>query len=660
MRASAVLALMLCASVSDAQEKKPFDAAIAFGARPSVTDVSLSPDGSSIAFISSAPGLGANIVTVDLTAGAKPQAALYASGKPERLEECRWVSNQRLACLLYGVTKDGQDLLPITRWVAVDRSGANQVMLSNRPNEYTRGYVLGGGSIVDWLPDEDGAVLMSRNYSVDTHAGSMFGSAQAGLGVDWLDTRTLRSKQVESPGEYAQEYIADGRGVVRVMATEIRTGNTQQDTGIIHYQYRKQGSRDWLRLSEYNTRDLSGFEPRAVDHDLNVAYGFRRKDGRVALYSLSLDGALTEKLVYARPDVDLDDLVQVGRRNRVVGVAYVTDVRSAKFFDPEIEKITESLLQALPQQPQLSIVDSSVDERKLLIYAGSDDQPGAYYLFDRDLKQLRLVLSARVELNGVALAKMRAVKYPAADGELIPGYLTLPVGGKDPKGLPAIVLPHGGPSARDEWGFDWLVQYFAARGYAVLQPNFRGSAGYGERWLRENGFKSWRTAIGDVLAAGRWLVSQGIADPGKLCVFGWSYGGYAALQSAVAEPALFKAVVAVAPVTDLELLKEEWRGWTNFNLESDFIGSGPHIKEGSPARNADKIKVPVLMFHGALDRNVSIAQSRLMAARLAAVGVRNELVTWDNLDHQLEDSAARAEMLRKSDSFLRAAIGLAP
>ena len=155
--------------------------------------------------------------------------------------------------------------------------------------------------------------------------------------------------------------------------------------------------------------------------------------------------------------------------------------------------------------------------------------------------------------------------------------------------------------------------------------------------------------------AGRWLVSQG-ADPAKLCIVGWSYGGFAALQSAVTEPGLFKAVVAIAPVTDLNALKEEHRYWSDFNVVSDMVGEGQHLREASPARNADKIKVPVLLFHGALDRNVGIGESRLMAARLTSAGVKNELVTFDDLDHYLDDSNARTHLLRKSDEFLRQAI----
>jgi dipeptidyl aminopeptidase/acylaminoacyl peptidase len=279
-------------------------------------------------------------------------------------------------------------------------------------------------------------------------------------------------------------------------------------------------------------------------------------------------------------------------------------------------------------------------------------------LFDRKARQLEAFLVVRNELEGVKLATVKPVTYPAADGTLVPGYLTLPPGVESATGLPAIVLPHGGPGARDEWGFDWLSQYYASRGFAVLQPNFRGSAGYGDAWFQQNGFRSWRIAIGDVLDAGRWLISQGIADPAKLGIVGWSYGGYAALQSAVTDSSVFKAVVAIAPVTDLQALKDGHRDWSDYYLINDYVGDGPHVRAGSPADNADKIKVPVLLFHGVLDRNVPIDQSRRMAASLESAHVSHELVTWDDLDHYLEDSAARAEMLRKSDAFLRQSMGM--
>ena len=579
---------------------------------------------------------------------------------PLRLSGCSWVSNERLVCSIYAVMKNPEyGYLPISRIVAVNSDGTNIRVLSTRENSYSRGYQLGGGEVIDWLPDEDGAVLMTREYLPDDHLGTRIGNAKTGLGVDWIDTRTLAVRNIEPPRPEAVEYITDGRGTVRI------TGNRATridgvDNGIIDYLYRPAGSHEWKKLCEYNATDRSGFDPFTVDHDRDVVYGFKKKDGRLALYSLALDGSQREELIYARPDVDVDGLMRIGRRQRVVGAAYNTDRHNAVYFAPEVEKLVTSLSKALPQQPILQVTDSSVDESKLLVYAGSDSDPGVYYIFDRNSHQLATFLVARNQLEGVTLAKVKFVTYPAEDGVAIPAYLTLPPGRESAKGLPAIVLPHGGPSARDGWGFDWLAQFYAARGYAVLQPNFRGSSGYGDAWFQQNGFKSWPIAIGDVLAAGRWLVSEGIADPSKLGIVGWSYGGYAALQSAITDPSLFKAVIAIAPVTDLAGRKEEHRRWSEVQLVSDFVGEGTHMHAGSPVENAAKIKVPVLLFHGAFDRNVAIDQSKRMAARLSAAGVNCELVTWDNLDHRLDDSSARAQMLAKSDAFLRAAMAMQP
>jgi dipeptidyl aminopeptidase/acylaminoacyl peptidase len=650
-------AITSVAPPSLAADSGGFDAAAAFGARPSISHMRLSPDGKTAVFLAPLPGMGSAAMTIDLTGDSKPHMAVVSDGKPYRLQGCNWVSNDRLVCLVYGVIESAAGILPVTRLLAVNSTGGEIKVLSTEANATTRGFYLTyGGTVIDWLPELDGKILMARP---DVRA-NLNGARQYAMSVDRIDTRTGGAEHVEDAAGSAGEYLSDGHGQVRIAVYSIHPYLGSLTSGQFSVRYRKRDSHDWLSLAEYDTVAETGFRPIRIDADQNLVFGTKKKDGRWAIYSMSLDGNATEALVYSRDDVDVDTLLEVGRQSRVVGVEYSTDFTHTDYFDPALGMLMKALGKALPNTPQLDIVDSSLDGNTLLIHSGSDDDPGEYYFFHRDTHQLGRISPVRLELQGHPLAKEQPVSYPARDNERIPGYLTLPPGVTQGKGLPTIVMPHGGPTARDRWGFDWLAQFFAARGYAVLQPNFRGSDGYGDSWRGQHGFKEWRTSVNDVLDAGHWLVSEGIADPNKLFIVGWSYGGYAALQSAVVEPDLYKAVVAIAPLTDFASAKGEWQGWSSHHLVDQEVGTGPHIVEGSPARNAGRIKVPVLLFHGVMDRNVDIRQSRLMDEGLKKAGVKHELVTWDTLDHGLEDSAVRATMLRKSDEFLRQAMVSAP
>ena len=654
------LALLVSWGVARADElPTKMDAAQVLGERPIVENASLSPDGKKLAYITPMKGQGSVLMVVDLEPTPQsPKRIFKVDGEPTRLGSCNWTGNTRLLCSTYASVDLEGDATYITRMVAVDAAGGPPKILDvRRSGSGARaGYALYGGNVIDWNPSEDGYVLMMRDYVPQENIGasgsaSMIAQKKAGLGVDLIDTRTLRAKTVEQPDLDAREFISDGYGKVRIKGHRI--SRADYSTDLRRYYYRQADSNSWQSLSTVDS-DREGFDPHAVDPKLNVAYGLRRKDGRLAAYRHKLDGSDSESLVFAHPEVDVDGFVRIGRRDRVIGVRYVTDIEQVHYIDPEIEKMSQSLARAIPQLPLIRVVDASEDERKMLVWAGSDTNPGRYFLFDRETKTLAALLASRPDLENVALGVMKPVKYPARDGTQIPGYLTLPPGKTDATGLPAIVMPHGGPSARDEWGFDWLVQYFALRGYAVLQPNFRGSAGYGSDWFQRNGFQNWQTAISDINDAGRWLIEKG-ADSGRMAIFGWSYGGYAALQSNVVEPDLFKAVVAVAPVTDLNQLKEDRRGWDDFLLVSNYVGDGPHVKEGSPARNAEAFKAPVLMFHGDIDRNVDVGHARMMDSRLKAAGKSSELHIYKDRDHYLEDGNIRTEMLRTSAAFLEKA-----
>jgi dipeptidyl aminopeptidase/acylaminoacyl peptidase len=634
------------------------EAAVAFGAREQIEQISLSPDGNRAAMVGAAGGPASALTIVDLVAGTTSSPIARSSGNPERLSRCSWVTNARLLCNVYYIADIGMKV-SMTRQIAINGDGSDMKMITVDTNGRSLGMLQNGGNIIDLLPTgEPGKVLMTRTFVPEGETGSNISSKLQGLGVELVDITRNTRKVVESPRADASEYISDGHGTIRIRGMRPKT-NTGYDGARIDYSYRQATSDKWLPFGKLmlGGGTSTGFDPYAVDRDLNVAYGFDREGGRAALYRISLDGSMKRELVLARPDVDVDGLVRIGRQRRVVGASYATDRRQTEFFDPELRKLGASLAKALPGKPLTSFVDASTDESKLLMFAGSDVDPGRYYLFDKKTREMAEVLPVRPQLADVALATVKAVSFPAADGTIIPGYLTLPPG-SDGKHLPAIVMPHGGPGARDEWGFDWLAQFYANRGFAVLQPNFRGSTGYGDAWFRENGFKSWQVAIGDVNDGGRWLVKQGFADPAKLGIVGWSYGGYAALQTAVLDPDLFKAIVAIAPVTDLETLRSESHDYTNFAMVDAFIGKGPHVRQGSPALNAARIKAPVLLFHGTSDMNVGVGESRLMAGKLRQAGKTVELIEFDKLDHQIDDSKARATMLERSDAFLRKAMGM--
>lgn len=638
---------LLCAAVLLPANSPP-DPAAAFGARESIEDISLSPDGRHIAYLAPYQGQGSRLYTVNLASGESVQATAV-DGRSQRLGTCGWVSAERLVCTVFALRRVQTDVAGASRFVALDRDGSNIVVLGER--EWRTGNGVGLRQVIDWHAGDGETVLMSSRLA----AGA--GRANSGLGVIRIDTRSNASNIVQPPIMAAANFLADGRGRVTMQAAQRVRGETGMASDELEYRYRRRGSDDWQTFGVYNFVTRDGMSPLAVAPEAEAVYVLDKLNGRAALYRVALDGSMQRQLLVSHDQVDVDGVLRLGRRGRIIGATYATEARQAVYFDPEFRDLAAQLSRALPNLPLIRFVGASDDESVLLIWAGSDRDPGRYFTYAKSDRRLNEIMLARPQLENTTLAEVRSVSFPAEDGTSIPGYLTLPPGSSG-RGLPAIVMPHGGPASRDEWGFDWLAQYYANRGFAVLQPNFRGSAGYGDQWFRSNGFQSWRLAVGDVNDAGRWLVAQGIADPAKLGIVGWSYGGYAALQSAVLDPSLYRAIVAIAPVSDLELLREEARGWSDFRLMRDFIGSGPHVRAGSPAQNASAFRAPTLIFHGDHDTNVDIRHGRLMRDRLRDAGRPVELVVFPGLDHQIEDSEARARMLRESDVFLRRSLGI--
>jgi dienelactone hydrolase len=650
----ATVAILILASAAVAEP--PADQARLYGARESVEHIDISPDGGHVVYLQPGPGRTTIVYLADLNERAEPQVVVRSDGAPERLRQCNFVTNERLICQVAGMmTVEGQ-LVPFSRLVSLDTNGGNVTMLGQHSSAYDARLRQFDGAVLDWLTPADGAVLMVRDYVPEEgRIGTRLTRTADGLGVDRVDVRTLHSIPVDPPNPHASGYISDGRGHVRIMIVPTVRGSSGQLGSRTDFFYRAEGSRDWRPLGSNDAATAGGLIPIAVDADLNAAYVLKKLNGRNALYRVKLDGSMATELVYASDRVDVDDVVWASRGSHVIGVTFVEEQRRVVYFDPVYRNLARALARAIPNLPLIDFRGASADGNRIIVHAGSDTDAGRYYMYERATRNLNEILAVRPQLEGVATAPVRAVTYAAADGVSVPAYLTLPPDGGG-RNLPAVVLPHGGPAARDEWGFDWLAQYLAHCGYAVLQPNYRGSTGYGDQWLQQNGFRGWRTSIGDIIAGAHWLAAQGIADPNRMAILGWSYGGYAALQSAVVEPGLFKAVVAIAPVTDLQQAKDDFRNYINASNEAEYIGSGPHIIEGSPLRNISAITAPILLFHGDRDLNVNVIQSRRMNQALRNAGKRSELTIFSGLEHDLADSNARTQMLTRINAFLTAAL----
>ena len=625
-----------------------------FAKRESAWSVDISPSGGKVFMLSGGPA-GSTIGRIyDLSTGSA-KGILGSKSSQESLNWCEFASETSLICNYSGNSRLEGQLVPFSRLVVVSADGTGMRPLGQKASQRDVSLRQFDGSIIDWLPGEQNAVLMARNYVPEAGAvGTNARRSANGMGVDRIDLAKMEFKSIEQPRPEISSYRTDGQGNVRIAVVESMRDDSM--TGVTRFRYRKQGAREWEVLGQYNSRTNEGIWPVEVEGQTNSAFVLKKTNGRDALYRMALNGSGTLAPVASDPKVDISGVVRIGKGRKVIGYTYTDDQRRVVYFDPEFAKLSNALSKAIPKFPIIHLDGSSADGQKLLIFASADTNPGGYYVLDRTTKKMTELALVRPALEGRALAAVKPLTYAAADGTRIPAYLTLPTGGSG-KGLPAVVLPHGGPSSRDEWGFDWLAQFFAARGYAVIQPNFRGSTGYGDEFRNANGFLRWRTSLSDIGDAARYLTKEGIADPSRIAIVGWSYGGYAALQSVATEPSLYKAAIAIAPVTDLALLKKESEGYTNAKLVQDFVGSGPHVAEGSPLRNVGKIQVPVLMFHGDMDINVGITHSEKMESALRNAGKKVEFIRYKELDHQLDDSNVRADMLNRIGVALEAAIG---
>ena len=469
-----------------------------------------------------------------------------------------------------------------------------------------------------------------------------------------LDVFTGRRAPLARAPVRNARFITDNQGVVR-FASGAGTDNVRK------LYYRTGDGAEWKLISDELT--AGGIEwPIGFSADDKVAYlQVEQKSGPDSIVSFDI-ASETRKEIVRDKLVDPDSIIYQGATSVPVGAIFADGKPRSVFFDtaaPEARLYRS--LEAAFGGDAVHITSKTSDGRLLLVQVWSDRNPGDFFLFDTAAKKAEHLLSRRDWFDPAEMSEMRPIKYAARDGLEVHGLLTVPRGSSG-KQMPLIVVPHGGPfGIRDEWGFDSRTQMLAAAGYAVLQVNFRGSGGYG-RAFHVAGAKQWGGAMQDDLTdATRWAIKEGIADPAKICLYGASYGGYAALMGVAKEPTLYKCAVGYVGVYDLPaMIKEGSQSGTDSdkNWSAEWVGDDlAKLAATSPNRIADRIKVPVFLAAGGEDKVAPIEHSKMMERALVKAGVPVETLYFDSEGHGFYTDAHQREYYTKLLAFLARSLG---
>ncbi len=454
----------------------------------------------------------------------------------------------------------------------------------------------------------------------------------------------------ENPGNI-QGWILDHEGKLRAATAIVDGINTQ-------ILYREKETDKFKPVLTTNFKE--SVSPMIFTFDNKNIYAVSNLGrDKSALVIFDIANGKEIQTLYENPDYDVSDVVWSRLNKKLVAVNYESWKPERFFLDEEGKKIYESIQQKLGDYT-FNITSLTKAEDKFMIRAYSDRSLGGYYVYDKAKDELQKVADLFTWLKEDELAKMLPIEYTARDCTKINGYLTLPVGYtmEDAKELPVVVNPHGGPWARDSWGFNPEIQFLANRGYAVLQVNFRGSTGYG-RDFWEKSFKQWGLTMQDDVTDGtNWLIKKGIADPKRIAIYGGSYGGYATLEGLVKEPDLYAAGIDYVGVSNLftfmRTIPPYWKPMLDMMYE--MVGNpktdSAQFVATSPAMNADKIKTPLFVAQGKNDPRVNKDESDQMVDALKKRGIVVEYMVKDNEGHGFHNEENRFDFYRAMEKFL--------
>jgi dipeptidyl aminopeptidase/acylaminoacyl peptidase len=648
-------ALLLCLSIAVAAAELGVED---FVKLPSSRDAKISPDGKHLSLVLRKEGEDV-LAVIDL-ATREPVSSFRVSGRTRAVGNVTWVNDERLVYTvtesyawnkrrfsngeLIGVNVDGKKHKLIFGY----RSGESTLNTKLRKNKANNG----NQEIIDLLEGDDKHILIAF-YPWRLIGNSWHNNPDAETLIYKLNVYTGKTKKVEALPYANAKAITDNQGNVR-FAVAVDDSNHQVIS------YKPEVDSEWQEWS------LQGFEgdyirPLSFTADNQKVYvSANAGQSTRALYLFDFETNGFEKIKHDER-VDITMLLRDYSGNRVVGVGTDLGLPKYSYIDSNDKKAkAHRMLMGAFRGQDIVITSATKDGALAVAYVYSDINSGNYYLFETESLQATYLASKRKWLDPKLMAQTDSMTFETRDGATIYGYVTLPKG--KGKNVPLVVLPHGGPhGVRDYWGFDWEVQLLAHHGYGVLQVNYRGSGGFGLDF-EESGHGKWGTMMqDDITDATKALIDSGVADSSRVCIYGHSYGGYAALMGAVREPELYRCVIGSMGVYDLPMMFKEGdiadRESGLAYLRQALGEDQEDLQSRSPAYNANKIKAEVLLIHGARDERAPIEQAESLQKALKQAGVPYQWLEIGNEAHGYYDEQNRLTVYSKVLAFLDANIG---
>jgi dipeptidyl aminopeptidase/acylaminoacyl peptidase len=638
----AALAAWACMGLAVAAAAETQVPIAAFATGNSMHSPQLSPDGKYLA-VSAELGDGRYALRIyrlsDFT-----MTALLNLPRFEVPTQVRWVSDRRLIIAKGRKYGSREAPIPTGDIIATDADGKNQ--------DYIFGYYRSprltgldpGFGAIEGLPEQRNGHFYLRRLSMNARRSQLYD----------VDTEKGTARRVADIPVKDLSFTLDRSGIPRYAH-----GTDDHDKYLLFHADAL--GQNWQPVP--SERMGGEFVPLSLTPDAQQVYALLSVDGGPAmLVKADLDGG--NRQILARDEfASVLDVEWTPRPSEPFAAVIGAGIPRTVYFNPDSldAQFHQALAESFPGH-LVSYINHSSDGDKSLAYIYSDRNPGVWYLFERAERRVTSLLLSREGLQAEQMGERRPVRFKASDGLELAGFLTLPAGVQDPRNLPMVLLPHGGPHGiSDEWSFDTDAQFLASRGYLVLQVNFRGSGGRGYRF-EQAGYRQWGARVQEDLLDGvRWTIGQGFADASRICVYGASFGAYSAMMTAAKAPELFKCAVGASGVYDLKMMLSKGDiGDTRWgrNYLDRVIGSDVQaLQAGSPVMLADSIRMPVLLAHGELDERTPFAQARAMKAALERNGNTPEWMAVPKEGHGFYSDANNIAFYQRLENFLERHIG---